>query len=281
MKTILPFLLLSVFGLSEAMASGFSFQFNQPGFMDPEPSSVIHTTVHFDQVEVECMVDTGARLTIAKKSILANNKKVGESSGGGVSGQERVADLVESLVNAGDWTSVSGVIARTDQIPAECLLGNDFFMNRAFVIDFKEMKFSDGIPFSGEAYPIHQYPREGGGGHFALDLEIADETIPALFDTGSTATVIDLAFVEAHPEDFQFIEKIDVTEGSNQTVKAGIYRLKSLKIGPINEKDIEIYALDLSYLNSKIPGLKAILGLKQIKNYKWYIDNINARWGVY
>lgn len=266
---------------SQSNATGFNFKFKY-AFLEPASPDQILASVRFDNTVSDCMVDTGARFTVAKKSILGSNTKVGEKSGGGISGQERVTELVESKVQVGDWIHGTSIIGRTedDALPSPCLLGNDFFLDREFSFDFDKKKVTDESSFSGTTFPIQKY-RGDIGGHFGFKIEIQGEEIPTLFDTGTTDTVFDIQFVEAHPENFEFVREIDVQEGSNQTIKAGVYNMKSVKMGSIEQTNIKVYVLSLKYLQSKIPGIQAVLGLSQMINHKWYINNKKSVWGIY
>lgn len=276
MKSIFVICLVAI--STQAKASGFDFRYAKDLF-----GSIDHleTHVYFDKTEAQCLVDTGARFTLAKESLVRENIKVGETQGGGLSGKENITDLVQSNVQVGDWQSLQNIIGRKsdNQIPFDCLLGNDFFMHRDFSIDFVKMKFSDETSFQGEAFPLNRYPSDQGG-HFGFTIDIEGENIESLFDTGATNTVFDLKFVEAHQENFEFLRELDVTEGSNQSIKAGVYRAKSIRFGKYEDRDVEVYVVSLEYLQSKIPGIKAVLGLNQMKDRKWYFSQNNLMWSA-
>jgi|GEM_PF-4006834 len=274
-------ILLMVMATTLAQASGFDFRFKRDLFMDLEH---IEATVLFDQNQATCIVDTGARFTLAKEELVPNNLKVGEQKGGGVSGQENVTDLVESNVQVGTWVRNKNVIGRkpANKIPFTCLLGNDFFLEKEFVIDFKTQRFSEDVSFSGSVFKLNRYPSEIGG-HFGFPIKLGGEEgeeVESLFDTGATNTVVDTAFVESHPENFTFVRNLEVTEGSNQTVTVGVYRAKSIRFGIHEDRNIEVYVISLKYLQSKIPGIKAIVGLNQMMDRQWYFNHRNSTWGM-
>lgn len=280
MKTIIS-ALIALFTVSPpASATGFAFKYRSTDLFSEDPQDTLFATVQIDGTTTDCLVDTGARFTLAKESLTKNNNKVGEVLGGGVSGVQRTADLVESKIHVGDWDHPTGVIGRTDLIPFECIVGNDFFLMREFSIDFTRSRFSDETTFSGTTFPLQQYLSDRGG-HFGFEIEVNEYKVPALFDTGATHTVIDIGFVQKHLESFEFIKELDVQEGSNQSIKAGLYRLKGLKMGPIVEKETQVYVLSLKHLQEKIPGIQAVIGLSEMKKHKWYINNKSSTWGVY
>ncbi len=240
------------------------------------------TKVSFDGQETECLVDTGARSTAGKKSLLPTQETVTETLGGGVSGVESVTEWVNAEVLVGDWSNASGLIARRNDeaLPFDCLLGNDFFLNREFSIDFSSRLVADSAGFAGKLFPAFKQSSQFGG-HFGFKLEIEGAPIESLFDTGATNTVMDTKVVEAHPENFKFVKEFEVTEGSNQKIKSGIYIAKSLKFGDQEDRNVKVYVIDLSYLKSKIPSVGAIFGLQQMLNRKWYFNNKTQVWGVY
>jgi hypothetical protein len=279
MKWSLSLAGLLVFAAISASASGFSFEFVHEGLVGP---SHIETRVQFDGTAAKCIVDTGARFTIVQLPLLAGSPKAGEIVGGGVSGVQSATDLVQSRVQAGEWVLEDTIVGRKQPgtLPAICLLGNDFFLQREFSIDFKATRFSDETEFQGTLFPLNQFKADRGG-QFGFNLEIQGEQVSALFDTGATSTVFDATFVKNHPENFEFIREFSVQEGSNQNIKAGIYRAKSIKFGNQEDRNVEVYVVDLTYLQSKIPGVQVVLGLSQMTSRKWYINNMNSTWGVY
>lgn len=270
---------LLIFGAASAGASGLVFESVQTGVLGPDH---IETRVQFDGTEAHCIVDTGARFTVVQLPLLGASLKVGEVIGGGVSGVQITTDLVEAKVQAGDWVIENAVVGRRQPgtLPATCLLGNDFFLQKEFSIDFKTARISDETSFQGILYPLNQFKADRGG-QFGFNLEVEGVQVSALFDTGATSTVFDATFVKNHPDNFVFVREFSVQEGSNQTLKAGIYRAKAIKFGDQEERNIEVYVVDLTYLQSKIPGIQAVLGLSEMTNRKWYINNKNATWGVY
>ena len=235
-----------------------------------------------DGKSVSCLVDTGARFTIARNSLVPSNEKVGELKGGGVSGRESITDLVIADLILPGWVSGRHVIGRKqDQmVPMPCLLGNDLFMTQNFTIDFQRQKFIRGADRPSRVRPLEQYKSERGG-HFGFSLFVNGVDVPSLFDTGATHTVFDIEFVKNHPQNFTFIKKISVTEGSNQSLEVSLYRASAIQMGDLIDKDVDVYVLSLNYLQAKIPGINAVLGLSQMKNRKWYFNFEGAKWAAF
>lgn len=224
-----------------------------------------------------CLVDTGARYTVGKEFILGNLAKVGETEGGGLSNTKLKTDLVSTDLALGDWKIHNAVIARTDRIPFDCLIGNDFFLQKSFAIDFDTHKFSDIQSIEGDTYPLNIYPNASGG-HFGFEVIVADDSLKSIFDTGASETVVDKAFVAKHAAQFKLIKELPVTDGNNSQIRAGLYVVSSIKFGHVVLENVEVYVLDLSGLKERIPEIDVVMGLNIIQNYKWHFDTKLKTW---
>ena len=170
-------------------------------------------------------------------------------------------------------------MARTDKIPFDCLIGNNFFINRNFQIDFNKNEISDlseSIDIK-KSFPLHIYKNELGG-HFGFEMKLANKIVETIFDTGASSTVVSLAFVASNTEHFKLIKEVNVTDGNNTELKAGLYELNEISFGDITLKKIQVYVLDLSNLKSKLPNVDIVLGLNVIQKYNWQFDIQNARY---
>jgi predicted aspartyl protease len=279
MKLFIIFSNLMLLNSISAQADGFKFKVVRDAMMGPDH---IETDMQFDGHTGSCLVDTGARYTVAKEHLLQDNVKVGETVGGGISGMNNVTDLVESDVTVGSWSNPQSIIGRIkpELLPADCLLGNDFFLKKEFSINFKENSISDETTFNGPVYPLDQFLSDRGG-HFGFKIGLGNEEVSTLFDTGATDSVFDIDFVIQHQSEFEFIKEIPIQDGSNQTIKAGVYKAKSIRFGSVIDRDVRVYVVSLKSLQSKIPGIQAILGLNQMMRHKWYVNNKKAVWGLY
>jgi predicted aspartyl protease len=166
----------------------------------------------------------------------------------------------------------------TDRIPFDCLIGNDFFLNRNFQIDFNKYKITDlddSIELEN-AFSLQIY-RSDAGGHFGFEMTLTQEKVGTIFDTGASATAVSLDFVRAHVEHFKFIKEINVTDGNSADIRSGLYELDEISFGNTKLKKVMVYVLDLSNLKSKIPNVEIVLGLNIIQNFNWQFDIQNSR----
>lgn len=271
--------LLFIIYHSNLFAGGFSFIPKKPMFGGE--IEIIKAKVKLSQngSEYSCLIDTGARFTIFKEIILKDFQKVGETVGGGISNSSQITDLVKVDLELGDWKTSGSVVGRTDRIPFDCLIGNDFFINRNFNIDFNEYKITDLDKATDldKSFSLNVY-RGDSGGHFGFEVSLAEKTVETIFDTGAESTVVSLAFVNEHPENFKLIKEVDVTDGNNAKLKAGLYELDEISFGSTTLRNLQVYVLDLANLKSKLPNVEIVLGLNVIQKYNWQFDTLNHRY---
>lgn len=274
--TNLIFSLLVPMAVSLSVSAG-EFNFNINKSILSEKAESISALLNINGKQQKCVVDTGARITVAKTFILADLVKAGEVLGGGISNTQINTDLVKTDMALGDWNINGAIVGRTDRIPYDCLIGNDFFISRVFETDFNQNKFSEIESFKDDSNILDVFESETGG-HFGFELEVASQKIKSIFDTGASETVIDKSIVEQNPQDFQLIKELNVTDGNNASVKAGLYRVKQIKFADVEFKNIEVYVLDLSSLKSKLSMVNAVLGLNIIQNFNWSFDMHTKSW---
>lgn len=266
-------ILISIIYSSSLFAGGFQFVPKKVLFGNEIELINAKVKLGHNNLEYSCLVDTGARFTIFKETILKDLPKAGETIGGGISNSSYVTDLVNLNLDLGDWHISNAIIGRTDRIPFDCLIGNDFFINKNFKIDFNKYEITDldGPIDLEKSFPLQVY-RNDTGGHFGFEMTLAHRKVETIFDTGATSTVVSLDFVKKHTEHFKLIKEIFVTDANNAELKVGLYELDEISFGGTTLKKINVYALDLSNLKSKIPNIEIVLGLNVIQKYNWQFD---------
>ena len=268
-------LILSSTLTSTALAAEFAFTPQRLLF----DNKIEHLTAELliNNSNQTCLVDTGARYTIAKVDVLKNLEKVGEILGGGISNPNLVTDLVQTNLQLGTWSIANAIIGRSDRIPYSCLIGNDFFLNKSFTLNFKKNVFAEIAPLEIANFNLNVYQQDHGG-HFGFEVIVGDNPTKSIFDTGASKTVVDNDMVIKNPEQFIFIKDLSATDGNNVIIKAGLYRLKSFKFAAVELKDIEVIAVDLSNLKAKLSMIDVIIGMDIIQEYNWSFDTKSHLW---
>jgi hypothetical protein len=258
---------------SVVIAGGFSLIPQRPMFTENIDVVLAKVQIKPNEIEKLCLVDTGARHSVFKEAILADFPKVGETLGGGISNTNQVTDLVQVDLQVGDWNLIGAIVGRSDRIPFDCLIGNDFFLNRNFEINFDHlsvMELPEPIKFQ-HAFPLQVY-RNDRGGHFGFKIGFAETTGYSIFDIGATSTVVDIELVRQHQKNFKLIKELEVTDGNNNKIKSGLYELDQVLIGDQVINKIEVYSLDLTNLKNKLPNVQIVLGMNVIQKYNWQFD---------
>lgn len=258
-----------------AAAGEFSFKPHRP-FLSQQ-TEYISAALATPTAMSECMVDTGARFSIGKDSVFGHLEKIGQTPGGGISNMNLMTDLVQTDISVGDWKIPQAVVGRSHRIPYECLIGNDFFIGRAFTINFKTNRISEEESSAIVTRPLDVYLSDRGG-HFGFAVQIAKYSTNSIFDTGSSHTVIDQKIVDLNPADFKFVKDLSATDGNGQKIKVSLYQLKSFQFGTVELKNIQVLTLDLSPLTEKISGVHVVFGLDIIQNFKWSFDTKSKTW---
>lgn len=258
-----------------AGATGFNFKTHVPLF--DQQIEYISAHLATPTKSGECMVDTGARFTIGKQAIFADLEKIGEIPGGGLSNTELPTDLVQTDVSVGDWKIQNAILGRTDRIPYECLIGNDFFIGRAFSIDFELNKISEIENTSQLENSLAVYPSNLGG-HFGFEVKVADYSTQSIFDTGASHTVIDQKILDLNPTEFKFIEDLNAIDANGKKIQVALYELSQFKFGSIELKNMKVIVVDLSPLTAKIPNADVVFGLDIIQKYNWAFNTQLKTW---
>lgn len=278
MKKTTVFILNFIFSIYHSSLFAGGFKFIPQKSLTADEIEIIQAKVKVSTSGLEyiCLVDTGARFTLFKENLLKDFPKIGEIVGGGISNSSQVTDLVKVDIDIGGWKKTKAPIGRTNRIPFDCLIGNDFFMNRIFKIDFNLFEITDIDSFikNEKSFPLNVYKSDLGG-HFGFEVTLGNKTVETIFDTGATDTVVSLSLVKQNPEHFKLIKEIEVTDGNNSKLTAGLYELDEIYFGETLIKNFQVYALDLTNLKLKIPSIEIVIGLNWIQKFNWQFDMKN------
>ena len=265
-ETLMKYLLLIITSLSW---NAFGFDLIPHKDLSTGDLQILTARMQLNDRPFECLVDTGARHTMVQSKFVKDLPVIGTTLGGGISNPNQLTELVNANLKLGDWEIINATIRSTPRIPFECLIGNDFLMDKNFTIDIKKLTIQTTESESHENDLKLNIYKSDRGGHFGFNTIIANDSIEIIFDTGAGSTVIDLQFVKEHSEHFLLISEANVLDGNSTTLKSGLYKVDQLQFGDIVLKNVEIYALDLTGLKTKLPSVVGIIGMNIIKDFKW------------
>lgn len=155
------------------------------------------------------------------------------------------------------------------------LLGLPPMEGKVWNLFFKSNVFEEESGSSIKTNPIAIERQNRLSSHLRIPLEVGKVKTKVIYDTGARATLVDLAFVVANPQLFEylFIQKIQDTTGA--FLYAGIYRVKQdFKVGGVNLGKDYVAAIDFRPAIRHVFGedTTMILGMNHIINADWVLD---------
>jgi len=260
--------------LSAAFAAhGAEFSF----IVNDSPMEMGHLTkwVQFeDQVEM-CLLDTGARKTVVK-TLFADRDALGQEPSGGIGGIGDMADLIKmDKIVLDDWVNENLVIRRTQTIPTNCIIGNDIFMKRNFMIDNQRNVFTTDFRPISQPFPLLILNEKW----FGFPVKIGERHVHSLFDTGAGATLVDPLLIAEIPENFEFLQNIEITDGASRKLESALYRMKRIDIENQVYQDVVVLAYPLDALQQELPSVRVILGYNIIRKQNWWFNFDLKQWG--
>ncbi len=269
-------LLTIAFLVLPTMASASSLKLNIHSG-DADSGHAMAWTTFNGQMD-NCLIDTGARATFVKSHIMSTAPSLGKIPSGGLIGTEQLADLVEvNEIKSNDWTKNNMTIRRVDKLPANCILGNDFFLQESLSIDYTHQSISTDAVFGGETFPLNHYSSMW----FGFEVEYDGKTIESIFDTGAGLTLVDEALTKEHPENFEFVQKTEIRDAAESKAEASIYKMKVLKYGKWEAKNILVIAYPFTWIHKYLPTVRIVIGHNIINKHHWYLSNIEKTWSIY
>lgn len=129
-----------------------------------------------------------------------------------------------SSISLDDWQTENLVIRRSSSIPMNCIVGNDVFMKQSFLIDMQNKLFTTDFSKTERSNQLLVF----GNQWFGFELVVGDEVVTSLFDTGAGASVVDPKLIENHPDSFEFVQDLEITDGSGKKVEIGNLQIEVL-----------------------------------------------------
>jgi hypothetical protein len=262
---------------------------SSPGFAAPFEirdtgfgSSQLYLQCTIGGTSESCFLDTGSnRNTIRSDQASARFPIVGRSQFSGASGIAKVCEMVSvPEVQIDSLIKPAQLFTRCSDAPDfPTTIGITYFENTSFELDFRKAQLISPASKPSElvTYPLRRRER----GHRIISIQIATETISAVFDTGAGLTSVDEDFVKTHPQSFVFVQDVPVKDVTGTKFTMKLYQMKGLVIGEQAISDDYVLAMPIvSSLKNYLGDVPLILGLNHIQQLNWYFDLSENTWGI-
>lgn len=257
-------------------STGYADEFSFTQHDLPMEMGRITKYVQFEDKTDLCLLDTGARKSTVR-TMFSERSSVGQEPAGGLGGTAYLADLIPvKQITIDEWVTEDLVIRRFDRIPSNCIIGNDIFMKRNFFIDMTRKVFTTVFAKTGSVEPLKIFAEKW----FGFQVNIAGETVDSIFDTGAGGTLVDPKLIVAFPENFEFVQKIDITDGADHTLPSAIYKMKEIAVADKVFRDVHVLSYPLDVLQREMPTVRVVLGFNVIRKQNWWFDFSSETWGA-
>lgn len=227
------------------------------------------------------ILDTGCRTTSLYASEFSNQlPKVGSNESSGAVGTE-VFDLVQiKEFEFGPIKKTGLAISRANSpLIHKNLLGMDILKGSRFLMSHKNqsLEFSPDLKFQ-KLEEIFPDPR---GHQPFINIKLNDLPQKVLWDSGAGITLVDLAFVNSHPEFFKITGESTGTDSTGNQVVTPQYQVQSLEIAGQVFDPHEIAAIDMSHFKDKSGNpVNIVLGFSTLRQADWCMDFENNKWAI-
>jgi len=115
-----------------------------------------------------------------------------------------------------------------------------------------------------------------------LPVELDGVSLKAAWDTGASTTVADQAFVEAHPQIFQFVRPLAPgVDATTSGVPVNLYRASRLSFCGRDFRDVAVVAVDMSRAKAMAPAFPDLtLGANLMAGNVWSFDFRDRTWAL-
>ncbi len=232
------------------------------------------------QVEVDghyksFLLDTGAASSsVINDEHTKNYLCLEQTESIGASGISTAAQVIQmQTLSVGRYTFKKSQIKRTDR----SVLGIDLIGEQIFEVDLKNklLNFLSELPSVKPNYAI----RRLATGHFTLSINLGNNNVDVLFDTGADTTVIDLQYIKQNAELFQLVRSEDGYDHHGNKIPSEIYKIAEVEVGTLGLQNVEMATFDFGvHLRQKMEGVPIILGNNIIGGAAWAFDLKLGRW---
>lgn len=117
--------------------------------------------------------------------------------------------------------------------------------------------------------------------HPHVDVQFGDAHAHAVWDTGASLTVVDINFINNHPDFFEEEGQSAGTDSTGTTVQTPTYIMSQAVIGKHEFPPHKVAGVDLSQVNAMIEiPMDLIVGYSTYRKADWLFDFPQKRWAI-
>jgi hypothetical protein len=249
----------------------------------PSDSGEAFIACIFDGDRRLCFVDTGSAMTLlAGPEALSTNTNRETFHFQGASGIPHEAEIIKihsATVDGVEFRDVKlGRIEAQDGVKSA--LGLDLLGRQPFSVSFRRGPSLHLAPLKPRK--VLSTLKVGAHRLFCIPVAIGETDTFAMWDTGAGMTVVDEAFITAHPAKFKRTDDFQTaTDGAGNSLPVKSYRMKKMKVGGRTFRNLRVVSTDLSVLRgSGNPPVDAVIGFNLIRKCDWYFNSGEKVWSV-
>jgi hypothetical protein len=255
---------------------------------EPEAAEV-YVDGQIDRRPYRFLLDTGAaRTSVVADDYLSGLEVVGQHGSSGVFAATHDDLITVPDITLGVITHHNLVVTRARSVEGGrgTLLGMDILRHHRlhFLFDQAIMRVdeADDVPPDTVLHPLtfdtkfHPYIEVA----FACNGASA-QSARVVWDTGASLTVVDLAFINQHPEFFTADGHSTGRDATGAEVETPMYILSCMQPGGITFPSHRVASVDLSGVNAMIElPMDMIMGYSTYRYARWLFDFPRGRWAL-
>jgi hypothetical protein len=117
--------------------------------------------------------------------------------------------------------------------------------------------------------------------HPYIDIQFGNASVKAVWDTGSSITVVDINFIKKYPEFFEAAGQSEGTDSAGSTHQTPVFIMKNATIGKNRFPSHRVAGVDLTIVNTKAEfPFSLIAGYSTICKANWLFDFPRKKWSI-
>ncbi len=117
--------------------------------------------------------------------------------------------------------------------------------------------------------------------HPYVEVQFAGANAKAVWDTGASLTIVDLAFVKKHPGAFQEVGQSTGTDATGAQMETPMFVMAATTIGGCEFPPHRAAGVDLSAVNATLDvPMDMILGYSTLRQANWLFDFPRRKWAI-